>query len=94
MKEKSYFFRFCYNILYYINTIFSRLTKCDYCSSNDRPESYCNECDAGLCTFCTHAHKRQKLTQARIYLTLFYQQSLHIIFKNIFIYFISLDDKN
>lgn len=37
---------------------------CDLCCSSDRPESFCYDCNAGLCTFCTHAHKRQKITNS------------------------------
>ena len=33
---------------------------CDQCDSGDPAISYCSDCPAQLCNFCTQAHRRQK----------------------------------
>ena len=37
-------------------------SSCDMCSSKDQPESYCIDCSASMCAFCTRSHRRQIFT--------------------------------
>merc|ERR1739838_730463 len=44
------------------NSSRSLSSSCDMCSSKDQPESYCIDCSASMCAFCTRSHKRQIFT--------------------------------